>query len=412
MPEVRMERLSPDRTNVAMPGMGLMLFLVGFGSSFYFHVVGNLYYSEGVLALVTIFVFFLRLRKYELPPVVTRMLVLLLLWLLSQIASDIVRQTPFEDFSRGWAKIVFFGSDMVALVFLIGHSELRLRRFVLGFAAGSLLSLIIEPPIYYESGAIWKFGLAFPISLIVVLISSYSKGRLLPVLALLLLSTLNFLLDFRSLAGISFMTAALVAYGSISIASRNQTTGLLKKLAWLSSFAVLGIALWIAYLWGVESRFSLAFGGRDMSSDADRNPLYGRLEVIIGMQAIRDSPLLGYASWAKNPDYVSMLQDLSEELGRTIYVPSTELIPSHSFLVGAWVEAGILGALFWFYVMGANLKTLWIGLKGDADPRPLLIFLLTWFAWAILLSPFGGSQRITAAMAVASMAAYRSVRPR
>src|SRR5437660_8719552 len=104
------------------------------------------------------------------------------------------------------------------------------------------------------------------------------------------------------------------------------------------------------------------------------------------MRAIRDSPIIGHGSWAKNPKYVAALQD---ELHKAGYQGSTvpispDLIPTHSHLFGAWVEAGILGAVFWFWALGLVASVLpRLHRLGDARVA-LVAFLAISFLWDVL----------------------------
>src|SRR5207249_4985632 len=93
--------------------------------------------------------------------------------------------------------------------------------------------------------------------------------------------------------------------------------------------------------------------------------LGGRPELFASSIAIADSPLIGHGSWPKDPKYTN---DLLSVLSRNGYQPgggllysiqhSDYLIPTHSFLFGAWVEAGLLGAVFWLVVLALAISTL------------------------------------------------------
>ena len=91
--------------------------------------------------------------------------------------------------------------------------------------------------------------------------------------------------------------------------------------------------------------------------------LGGRPEILVSSRAVLDSPILGHGSWAKDFKYNEMLNDLLIEQGkRENYLQDLDpdwrgLIPVHSHLMGAWVWAGILGAIFWAYIF-------WLVIKG------------------------------------------------
>jgi hypothetical protein len=74
------------------------------------------------------------------------------------------------------------------------------------------------------------------------------------------------------------------------------------------------------------------------------------------------------------------------------------VIPAHSYLMQAWVWAGILGAIFWVYVLWMVCKAI-IKIAILLPPlAPLYVWLLVSFIWAIMFSPFGNTARTVAAL--------------
>lgn len=47
------------------------------------------------------------------------------------------------------------------------------------------------------------------------------------------------------------------------------------------------------------------------------------------------------------------------------------LIPSHSHLFGAWVDHGILGGIFWSYMLYIMIKAMGAGIFGIKTTKPL-----------------------------------------
>ena len=70
---------------------------------------------------------------------------LLGLWLVGQIATDIYRGTTFVDWVRCDSAIVFMAMDLAGLAALVSGSERRKAIFIFSFAVGSLLSTRISP---------------------------------------------------------------------------------------------------------------------------------------------------------------------------------------------------------------------------------------------------------------------------
>ena len=109
-----------------------------------------------------------------------------------------------------------------------------------------------------------------------------------------------------------------------------------------------------------------------------------------------DSPIIGHGSWAKNREYVSRIYEL-ERYGYDItYFASEEgLIPTHSHLMSGWVESGLMGAIFWFWLLVLIFRVM-SNLYMVREPlSPLVTFVGFLMLWDILFSPFGAARRVT-----------------
>ena len=131
--------------------------------------------------------------------------------------------------------------------------------------------------------------------------------------------------------------------------------------------------------------------------------LGGRPELYTAALAIWDSPVFGHGSWARDKNYVYHLLDL-RQYGYNINVTEDkikdEYIPSHSYLLGAWVEAGIAGAVFWLAMLFLVARTLIDMTYVNSMLSALIIFKLCDFTWNILFSPFGIAGRFDAAFVI------------
>jgi hypothetical protein len=68
--------------------------------------------------------------------------------------------------------------------------------------------------------------------------------------------------------------------------------------------------------------------------------------------------------------------------------------------MGAWVEAGIVGAIFWAVLFFQGIKAL-IVLPQISDPLiPLYAWILLDLLWSIPFSPFGAQCRLTVPLAI------------
>lgn len=131
--------------------------------------------------------------------------------------------------------------------------------------------------------------------------------------------------------------------------------------------------------------------------------LGGRPEILVSSVAVFDSPILGHGSYAKDLKYMEMYHDMRIEAG-DIENESALLsgqdkadlgsIPAHSHIMQTWVFAGVLGAVFWGYVLSLVMRGIIRGTILQEPLLPIYCYLSISFLWDILFSPFASFRRI------------------
>lgn len=333
-------------------------------------------------------------------------------WFFSQVITDLVRATPVNDLMRGWAAIVFFITDFIALYLLLAQSTKRIQKFIIAFACGGVLQVIFDP---YANAAVewWKFGYGLPVSLLLLSFASiYWPNRLnLIVIFGGLLGVLSIYLNARSLGGM-LLTTVLVYF----VASKQSVRSKLFKggfkivlcrlvgLLFLISSAMLFGYIVVGQTGILDEKAKIKY---DMVVNNNIGLfgiiLGGRSEILVSSKAVIDSPFIGHGSWAKNAKYKKYslaLYDLgfTDDLDQLKFglERSPDLILAHSTIMQAWVWAGIAGTLFWFYVAWLAIKTFVVAVQFQAPYLLLLIFVLIRVGWDWAFSPFaGGVMRFT-----------------
>jgi hypothetical protein len=336
------------------------------------------------------------------PPLPRWFVVLWAGWLLSQVVTDIVVGSAFEDFARGWAAIMFTLTDFAAILVLAATPR-RARLFALGLATGGILGYFIAPSIFAAAYP-WKFAFGLPVAFVLAAILSGSIGNRLSLLSagvFLFFGGLNLLLGFRNLGGISLLTAGYLLLSAfagrrqavLEWSIRRTTAGLL-----LLAIGVVGTL----QLYDVAASQGLLGSGAQAEYESQSGALGvligGRQEILASSQAVIDSPILGHGSWAKDPKYIDVLAQQLNDLG---YVATTDLygsdlIPTHSFVMGSWVWAGFLGAVFWLGVLGVAVWLLANVYMFRLELAPLVVFFAMFLLWNIAFSPYGSGARMLA----------------
>jgi hypothetical protein len=357
------------------------------------------------ILLLLAFIYFAAQGKITVKsPRARRVLLFGLLWLASQVATDIYRHTIFADYARGWSNIGLTLINFCVMCTLIYGKPQRLVLFGWGIAAAGILRFFINPA-DVQLDYPWKFGLSYPVTMGVVIWASRKDARKdAPAILLAAIGVINFVLGARNAGGTCFAAAL---YLSLTPVVRRMTAGgaKLKKrviIAALSMFFVGGGAIFWAYQKAVESGYLGAEAQQkylEQSSGKYGVLLGGRVELLASIPAIIDSPILGHGSWARDPTYIIAMREallLLNYKGALDMSPDelTEgLIPSHSFLLSAWVYAGLLGAVFWAWLWVMIIRSLARVYPPAAHMLPMFAYFGFLLIWDILFSPFGLDRR-------------------
>ncbi len=341
-------------------------------------------------------------------------------WFASQAVSDLLVRSAFSDWARGWAAIAFTLVNLLAILTLAATPR-RARIFALGLAAGGVLGYFFAPNVYAPYDP-WKWAFAIPIgfTLAAALSSEWaSRRRWLPVIVFAVFGVLNAFLQFRAMSGVSLLTAAylLVALW-LGQRRRFARPSMMRAAVGFASYGVAALAVFVALnaaaasdLLGDAAKAKYdAQAGVVVASNppgaaataAPGNPLGviagGRAEILSSTHAVRDSPILGHGSWAKDPRYVELqrqgLLDLGIPGGNAPTDPT--LIPTHSYLLGSWVWAGLAGGLFWLAIAALALWVLANMYAVRSGLTPLIVFVASWLLWNIAFSPYANTERLFA----------------
>ncbi len=364
---------------------------------------GRLFLSEILLAGMLPWLF--KVRSHLLAGAMQRRFFqLALFWLLAQMISDLVCDTPFVDWSRGWAKIIFLVINFTAIYLLLANRVERYFMFAAGIALGQIMAYFFNPNVF-AAGLPWKFGYGHALTLLVILVASRlslaQAGRLVPAAAMLGMGLINFYMGFRSLGLICLLG------GLVLVTRTSQASGLKAMVKFTTLIGLTMVAVMSIYSLAASHGY---FGEKEQQRYARQSAgaagvlVGGRSEILASSQAVMDSPIIGHGSWAKDPKYVQIMNDKLEKLGyQDKALSDSDLIPSHSYLMGAWVEAGVVGAIFWLFALYVTVRGLIASYSIHFYILPLILFEAFSFLWDIPFSPFGAEARLYAAFTLALM---------
>jgi len=386
----------------------IMVFMLPLLTAIRMNVVGELLMSD--ILVVSIFSFLVVRNKLVIDSrYIYIIIIFLLAWFVSAIASDIYNESTIKNSARGLFKISLFLLYILVFYSLIDKEEIRIALAILGYAIGisfyGMTALATEQASTIF-GTVWKFGVGEGFILIVMLFFhwvGFSRRKV--GLFTILLSPIHLYLGARSL----FLRVFLA--GISALASLRIETGPKRLLAGATLlFSILIVLPVGSYVYDYLVRSNI-FGEKALekhikqSSIGEGILIGGRPELLVSYKAIGDAPILGHGSWASGQEYRRLLLDIIEAKGVhvnwNIQDPTkNSTIPSHSHLFGAWVEHGVFGGIFWLYIIWLTVVAY---INGVFGPRPLHSFealVIIGLFWDVLFSPFGASQRCSVAMVI------------
>jgi hypothetical protein len=361
-------------------------------------VGGRLFLSE--LLLLCLLPGLLSLRGRGLSERAPRRILLLAtVWLAMQVYTDFVRGTPFADWSRGWSKIVFFILNYSAISLLLNGQSRRYILFAYGLLLGSIVQYFVAPSIYAGQHP-WKFGVGTAVTTFLVLVAQRNRSdRTTCAVILGLACVANLVFGYRSMAAFCFVTLVFALFQHRAAHIRGRTL--------LLAFVVSAFAISQVYAYAAGSGLLGAEAKEKYEQQASGEfglLLGARVELFASTQAVIDSPIVGHGSWAKDVRYVDVLNERLAAYGYEIATdPDEELVPAHSYFMGAWVDGGIAGAAFWLWIAAVVLVAMLASLRAQHELSLLIVFNGCSLLWAIFFSPFGAESRLHAAFGIALM---------
>ena len=369
--------------------------LVGLPIGLDFEIIGRITGTDlAILALTPIM-----LVLGGLPPLtwpIRQLAILALVWFLAQGISDILNGSTLENMARGSARALITVVLIIGYFGLVRDSADRVIAAFLAIAAGLVIGHLVEPSEFALDDP-WKFGFGGSVTMAITVVAGMLWRRRLFLFAIglcLLASAINFHAGYRSMAGIAFMTGVVM---SLSVYAGGRLPRWSAAANVVAAAALVTGAVAVMEIYGYAAQNGLLGRIEQEKYQSQSGPfgilLSGRAEILVSSQAVLDSPLWGHGSWAEDDYYADLFK---EARGLSTYETlsnESDLIPTHSHLFGAWVEGGVLSALFWFYVIFLLARAVMATARDVSLAHPVLVFSLLQLSWAVLFSPYGLSSR-------------------
>lgn len=373
----------------------------GAGWCFTVPVVGNLYAAELIAALCLPFLGLSKtINRYVSLRLVLTGYGLILCGL---ILSDVVNDTPLHDLARGWANPIVAA---ISLTFVVSVLRRDAYAFLYFLFATFLFKLI-----FGDAGYTIRYGYVDLSVNALLAHSDLFKIRIIPFLmpaamlvafyvyrfgvvwsgllyagtavTLIVLGARSASLAFLAAAGILFLTQ-----------SRFRLSG--KGLALIAIPALIGgQLLYISYVDYTLAENPTGHTAIQLKSlQNSYNPLElllrGRSDWSIADVIIRDNPIFGHGSWARDADR-KYFNKLVEQSGDSFDVYSigndVPLMPTHSFLLTSWIWGGVIAFMGSLFVLWGVIKSIKPALLYRGAFSAIAAVVTALLLWDLFFSP-------------------------
>lgn len=319
-----------------------------------------------------------------------------ILWLVGVLIADFVNETPIQDALKGIFNVIFLLMLIPFVYWSLYDKPQRFMIYYAGFAISSLYNYYNQKIPTLETEFEREVWFVYAISSLFIFISGilyyYDKRRI----SYFVTIVFGLWSLFNSSRNI-FLCQSLAVVILFYIDKIHESNFYNKILIYKKKTSQLIIMLLLGFVAIVNIYETMAANGtlgervyeKYIAQKYSKDGLAsGRSDAFQSLYAISLNPLFGYGSYAKDKEGIIREYNIK----RNIIVSSkedVEMLPGHSYILGAWVYAGICGFIFFAFVLKFILMCISKGvLLYNQQLTGICMYTLVSMVWNILFSPF------------------------
>lgn len=369
-----------------------MIFIIGMLSMIKIKIVGTM--TVGELVVLTLSPCYISKMSYWKYKNMKFLILFMFLWILGVIISDIYNGTDLENFAKGFFNVFIMLLSIPVIYNLIIDKPHRILLFWFYYSLSSAIFYFLEvmPKSIAGTNDVWFIYYFLPLAMFLSGLLYYKGYRLLSMVFISFYSIISLWFNSRNIfltMGIS--VTVLLFMGNVNELNKYELSRKMK-----SRFLLLLVSLLFSFVVIKKTYEFLAYNGilgdyaynkYITQKNSDQGLASGRIDFIQAILAISEKPFSGHGSYSTDKIGSFYLKSYMLNYDTDDYV-ATDVLPSHSYILGAWVFSGILGALFWLYVIYTIFVFLYKYIAYDPKMIALTLFFSTNMLWNIMFSPF------------------------
>ena len=400
----------------------LLLFLLGLGTLTQIYFYGCLAFSELVIFFVAPVLYVTRYQKLR------RMGFCVFINMLFGVIAALFVSSWYNDTAypfviKSLASIYSVFSYFIVLAILLKDNFNGLRWFLIGIFLSSLVTIVAFNP----SAQVSESGFSYVGSSEVEDIIEGALFWTEKFKRLVQIPICGFYYQYPTIAAILTPVAYIAVVASTTVSGRASSVAFIlsgvmiiigrKKRKMMGSigrhffiFLFMGVLFLFAIKQGYVYAAEKGMLGADAQSKYERQSrkgtgllrmlMSGRMGFFTAIPAAVHRPIIGYGPYAEDKEgYACRFvmeygddQDVKEYLmneQRAMAVGYRRKIPTHSYIMGAWINYGLFGLIFYLWV----LSLLYQHVKKFAAAIPqwygYFAMMIPYYLWNIFFSPFG-----------------------
>lgn len=378
-----------------MSGKHLYIFLLGLCALLKIKMIGTIAIAELVI-LATYFVVPSSLTSVKNNKYVFNLIALGLLWGVGVIISDVYNDTDSVDALKGLFNVLLLISIVPGVYWAVKDSPKSILVFWFGAGLSAIINFAFFAEIEnVEDEDVW---MVYALYVLVIAIAGYLyyKGYL--YYSCIISEAFSVWSLFHFSRNIFLcVTIANIIILYIEKLQANSVIDMIstfrnKILLLIVSIFIGGVLVDTIYEYGAQSGYmgERVYDKYMMQKQSNMGLASGRMDFIIAADLIKESPIVGYGSYAK--DKTGLLYkyySMDEYVDMMFRAERESQLPAHSYVLGAWLNSGVLGLFFFIYVLYYMTRSILRGtIMYERRFIALQILLTMYYFWDILFSPF------------------------
>jgi len=323
------------------------------------------------------------------------------LWLVGTVISDYVNQSDTIDALKGAFFIVMMMLLIPPIYSLLYDKPERVLLYFVGTGISGLYSHFFAATDFIKetmASDVYRFYAYAAFGSVFVYIFYFKGKKNLAIFIREVIAILTLFHASRNYFLTTTIAAVLLLYiNKIKGSTQQRVISFRKKVPTLLVAGLIGVLMVDVVYEELASSGVLGQAAFDkyMTQKQTGNIVQGgRMATFMGIELIKQKPITGWGSYAKdtwgfmsNYYYQHNIDDITS--------PELEYeLPAHSYIVGAWMQNGILGGVFWIFI----IVLVWKIFKSGCllhEPRILgmMMYLFVGLLWDWAFSPFGDRMR-------------------